>query len=60
LALLAAVGLPDLKTRKYLRLLVEEKGIEIDAPRISKSLGQEDVETQRQRILGNVKNRWLE
>jgi hypothetical protein len=51
LALLAAVGLPDLKTQKYLRLLLEQKGIDIDATRSVAPSG-DNADEQRRRILG--------
>jgi hypothetical protein len=52
LALLAAVGLPDLKLRKYLRLLAEHQGAL--APEAPAALpdGREDADAQRRRILG--------
>lgn len=52
LALLAAVGLPDLKLRKYLRLLAEQHGaLSTESPSTSPD-GMEDADAQRRRILG--------
>ena len=52
LALLAAVGLPDLKLRKYLRLLAEQHGaLSTESPSTPPD-GMEDADAQRRRILG--------
>lgn len=49
IALLAAMGLPNLKLRKYLRLLAEHQGaLASEAPPIS----GEDADAQRRRIFG--------
>lgn len=52
LALLAAVGLPDLKLRKYLRLLAEHQGALTPEPPSTPPEGGEDADAQRRRILG--------
>jgi hypothetical protein len=52
LALLAAVGLPDLKLRKYLRLLAEHQGALTPEPASTPPEGGEDADDQRRRILG--------
>ncbi|MCP9776214.1 hypothetical protein [Cyanobium sp. WAJ14-Wanaka] len=53
LALLAAIGLSDLKTRKYLRLLAEHHGALDEKLPSPSPIGDEDAEAQRRRILGN-------
>ena len=50
-ALLASLGLPDLKTRRYLRLLAEHHGVEVEPLQVSPE-GEVDVDEQRRRILG--------
>ena len=51
-ALLASLGLADLKSRRYLRLLAEHHGVEVE-PRHPKPLeGEVDADEQRRRILG--------
>lgn len=54
LALLASLGLPDRKLRRYVRLLAEHQGavIEDAATAPSPVLEEEDVDAQRRRILG--------
>ena len=52
LALLASVGLPDLKLRKYLRLLGEHQGALNAEPLASAPGGDDDTDAQRRRILG--------
>ena len=52
LALLASVGLPDLKLRKYLRLLVEHQGALDTESHLAPPGGEEDTDAQRRRILG--------
>ena len=51
LALLAALGLPDLKSQKYLRLLVEQHGGEVEQQPPTCPDGEVDVDVQRRRIL---------
>lgn len=53
LALLASIGMPDLKLRKYLRLLAEHQGA-VDKEELSSpsQRGEEDANAQRRRILG--------
>ena len=51
-ALLACLGLPDLKSRRYLRLLAEHHGVEIESRHASPLEGQVDADEQRRRILG--------
>lgn len=51
-ALLAAVGLPDLKLRKYLRLLAEQHGALDYEPPLPPKDPQADADAQRRRILG--------
>jgi hypothetical protein len=53
LALLASLGLADLKTRKYLRLLAEHQGAVVPkASSVPPDQGEEDANAQRRRILG--------
>lgn len=53
LALLASIGMPDLKLRKYLRLLAEHQGAVEKEESISPlQRGEEDADAQRRRILG--------
>jgi hypothetical protein len=53
IALLTAMGLPDLKLRKYIRLLAEHQGaVVVEAPTESAAQGKEDADAQRRRILG--------
>lgn len=52
LALLAAIGLPDLKLRKYVRLLAENQGVIQPDASIQKGKEPEDLDAQRRRILG--------
>jgi hypothetical protein len=57
LAFLASLGLPDLKTRRYLRLLAEHQGIDENAapPPPATPLGSDataNADEQRRRILG--------
>lgn len=52
LALLASVGLPDLKLRRYLRLLAEHQGALDSEPPSPPPAGGEDADAQRRRILG--------
>ena len=65
LALLASLGLPDLKLRRYLRLLAEHQGALGAEPQPTEkawrsvaqacsesSSSEEDVDAQRRRILG--------
>jgi hypothetical protein len=53
IALLAAMGLPDLKLRKYIRLLAEHQGAVVaEPPPESPAPGEEDADAQRPRILG--------
>ena len=53
LGLLASIGMPDLKLRRYLRLLAEHQGAldkeESPSPPLC---GEEDTDAQRRRILG--------
>jgi hypothetical protein len=52
LALLALIGMPDLKLRKYLRLLAEHQGaLSTESPSAPPD-GREDADAQRRRILG--------
>ncbi len=51
-ALLASLGLPDLKSRRYLRLLAEHHGVEVEPHRPSPVEGEADADEQRRRILG--------
>lgn len=51
-ALLAAVGLPDLKLRKYLRLLAEHHGAVDSGPPPPPEDPEADADAQRRRILG--------
>lgn len=53
IALLTAMGLPDLKLRKYIRLLAEHQGaVVLVPPTESPTPGEEDANAQRRRILG--------
>jgi hypothetical protein len=52
LALIASSGLPDLKARKYLRLLAEHHGVEVNPRPPTPPEGEEDADAQRRRILG--------
>ena len=53
LGLLASIGMPDLKLRKYLRLLAEHQGAVDKEESPSPPLrGEEDADAQRRRILG--------
>ena len=48
-----AVGLPDLKLRKYIRLLAEHQGaVVVEAPTESPALEEEGADVQIRRILG--------
>jgi hypothetical protein len=49
---LAALGLPDLKQRRYLRLLLEHYGVSHDSKGIDKCADKGDADAQRRRILG--------
>ena len=51
-ALLALIGMPDLKLRKYLRLLAEHQGAVDKEQSPSPYDGKEDEDAQRRRILG--------
>ncbi len=57
LALIASLGLPDLKTRKYLRLLAEHHGVEVESRSPVQPAESEDLDAQRQRILGGKRNK---
>lgn len=50
---LACLGLPDLKQRKYLRLLLEHYGVSVDETAATKGDDQGDADAQRRRILGS-------
>ena len=52
LALLAALGLPDVKLRNYIRLLVERQGVLVEEAPTAPSMSDGDVDAQRRRILG--------
>jgi hypothetical protein len=52
LALLATLGLPDLKLRNYIRLLVEHQGVLVEEISTAPAISDEDVDAQRRRILG--------
>ena len=52
LALLASLGLADLKTRRYLRLLAEHHGVVVEPQPIGTQMGAEEADEQRKRILG--------
>lgn len=53
LALLASIGLPDLKLRRYLRLLAEHQGaVDREEPLSPPPPGEVDADAQRRRILG--------
>lgn len=53
LAFLAALGLPDLKQRKYLRLLLEHYGVSVETTAPAKADDMGDADAQRRRILGS-------
>ena len=48
----AALGLPDLKQRKYLRLLLEHYGVSENSTMVQKKDDLGDADAQRRRILG--------
>ncbi len=52
LALLASLGLADLKTRRYLRLLAEHQGVVVEPRLTNAPEGEVDADEQRRRILG--------
>jgi hypothetical protein len=54
IALLAAVGLPDLKQRKYLRLLCEHYGVSADSTVVLRDGVTEDIDTQRRSKLADI------
>lgn len=49
---LATLGLPDLKQRKYLRLLCEHYGVSVSSNTAPQEGDLGDADSQRQRILG--------
>lgn len=49
---LASIGLPDLKQRKYMRLLLEHYGVALDSTVTSNDDDSGDNDAERRQILG--------